>query len=70
MPDLIEGILIQTKYRAFLELTHGPDWMDRFDNIKELKAYAAMVALDHPHGITLVEEGKDANKLSCFLHSL
>ncbi|GAA5883030.1 hypothetical protein JCM16303_006799 [Sporobolomyces ruberrimus] len=53
---LIDFITERTKYRAHLDKTQGPDAVERWENIEELKSYAALVAEEHPADIDLKTE--------------
>lgn len=46
MTKLIDLLLVSTRYVEHLKATAGPDWQVKYDNIVELKAYAATIAED------------------------
>ncbi|KAI5478522.1 ATP-dependent DNA helicase [Pseudohyphozyma bogoriensis] len=62
--ELIAAIVKETDYIAHLERTHGSsDTKERQENIEELKAYATLVAEEHPEGV------EEESKLEEELHS-
>ncbi|BGP20389.1 ATP-dependent DNA helicase srs2 [Rhodosporidiobolus nylandii] len=46
--DLIDLICEKTGYREYLERTQSVDWAERWENVKELKSYATIVASENP----------------------
>ncbi|GAA5896051.1 hypothetical protein JCM5296_006229 [Sporobolomyces johnsonii] len=46
--DLIDFIMEKTAYRRHLEKTQGPDAVEKWENIEELKSYATVVASENP----------------------
>ncbi|SCZ97874.1 BZ3500_MvSof-1268-A1-R1_Chr3-3g06427 [Microbotryum saponariae] len=51
VPDLIDALTASLNYQAHLEKSQGPDAKDRWENIEELKAFATVVAEEHPEGV-------------------
>lgn len=51
MPDIIDQLCSKIEYIEYLERTHGPDAQDRTENLRELQAFAATVAIENPEGL-------------------
>ncbi|KDE07224.1 hypothetical protein MVLG_02447 [Microbotryum lychnidis-dioicae p1A1 Lamole] len=51
VPDLIDALTVSLNYQAHLEKSQGPDAKDRWENVEELKAFATVVAEEHPEGV-------------------
>ncbi|SGY83222.1 BQ5605_C009g05624 [Microbotryum silenes-dioicae] len=49
--DLIDALTVSLNYQAHLEKSQGPDAKDRWENVEELKAFATVVAEEHPEGV-------------------
>ncbi|GAA5966335.1 hypothetical protein JCM21900_003099 [Sporobolomyces salmonicolor] len=46
--NLIDFITAKTEYRQHLEKTQGPDAVDKWENVEELKSYATVVSSENP----------------------
>ncbi|GAA6006862.1 hypothetical protein JCM11491_003209 [Sporobolomyces phaffii] len=53
---LIDFITERTSYRAYLEKTQGTDAAEKWENVEELKSYAALVAEENPSEVELQTE--------------
>jgi DNA helicase-2/ATP-dependent DNA helicase PcrA len=53
---LIDYILDKTFYKAYLEKTQGTEATERWENVEELKNYAALVAEENPADLDLNTE--------------
>lgn len=54
--SLIDFIVDSTGFRAHLDKHHGSDATERWENVKELKNYAALVAEENPADVDLKTE--------------
>ncbi|GAA5859197.1 hypothetical protein JCM8547_008911 [Rhodosporidiobolus lusitaniae] len=46
--DLLDFVCDKVGYQTYLEKTHSQDWQERWENVKELKSYATIVAEENP----------------------
>lgn len=51
MPDIIDQLCFKIDYLEHLKRMHGPDAQDRTENLRELQAFAATVAIENPEGL-------------------